>query len=479
MSKSRVLVSGAGVTGLATAMALRAMPTPLGQLDLIDAAPPEEFGRHYLGLGTLLPVNMVAALSEAGVPVPAAAVTEVSRIEVVRGDNGSLLGGTKVAAYGVDEVALHRGLCAALSNPSGAHATPQYLGLGTSVASVLDAAGRPVLPPPPPPASPVSTDAGAADDGGAAGDPPRASALPWPAQPVRVSFKGGRQAQDYDLILAADGIPSRLRSMAFGLSPDDEVDARPSDFSFKFRGHGYWNTIVPRPPGVAADVAVEVLGLGARLRLIPLPGDNLFVAGTFNRKRPQPDRGSPTERAAAFVRAFADWDVPSVRAALDAVTAECNPDGRGLPVQIRFPGDLRLGTFVKPPVVLLGDAAHASVPSLAMGMHQSLRGVLTFVASLRGALEHADPSTPASEVMAAAAAAYDAGHRAASHEMQERMVKMALVTQRSAGFGFFKSKMHWHGLKRMAATLSALNEGSTVPGQVQAEPAAPPGSTEQ
>jgi len=154
----------------------------------------------------------------------------------------------------------------------------------------------------------------------------------------------------YDLVVGADGVRSRVRSLLFGSSTP------------VYAGYTCWRMVVPRPEGVNTPHLREMWGRGARFGVVPLTRDRVYCFAVANAPADAPD---PEEgRVERFQRRFAGFggDVPSVCA------------------QITEPGQLIHGDLTdveqepwyQGRVVLTGDAAHAVTPNMGQGAAMAL-----------------------------------------------------------------------------------------------------------
>ena len=158
-----------------------------------------------------------------------------------------------------------------------------------------------------------------------------------------VRFTDGSRGQ-YDLVVGADGIRSRVRGLVFGaLEPS-------------FSGYANWRVILPRPEGLLRTT--WMMGRGNSFGIIPIAGDTVYIGGVS--KEP----GNPRyerERLPALCREkFAEFGGLAPR----------------LLAQVREPGQVVYTAIeevrLAPPwyrgrVLVLGDAAHAGTPFWAMG----------------------------------------------------------------------------------------------------------------
>jgi len=169
-----------------------------------------------------------------------------------------------------------------------------------------------------------------------------------------VEHDGGELAAD--LVVGADGVRSAVREV---LWPRAEPP--------RYAGHTAWRMVLPRPKALAGtEIWAETWGPNAVFGMFPMAGDLVYCYGTG--AVPPGGRSSDGELA-ELRRRFADWcePIPTVLAAATEDQVLRN-DVYALPP---------LSTYVRGPVALLGDAAHAMVPYLGQGGCQALEDAAT------------------------------------------------------------------------------------------------------
>lgn len=307
----RVLVVGAGPAGLSAA---RSLHLAGATVRLVERSP-HPTGE---GAGLYLPGNAVRALSQLGLD---AEVTErAHRIERQRFSDHR---GRRLFEVRADEVWSGVGACLALPRAE-LHAV------------LLAGAG----------AVPIT----------------------WGAGPVDVTIDGPRvavelddgSAADYDLVLGADGIHSRVRRLAFGAA------------------------VVPRPVGQYARRfvvagAVEpadldrtwsvLLGRGTSFLTIPIGGGRVYCYCD-----------GPADSAQTSLRELLAGyaaPVPELLALLE--------ESPGATVQEGAIEELDLPSWSHGAVLLIGDAAHATSPNMAEGAAMALEDAVVLVESLASA----------------------------------------------------------------------------------------------
>ncbi len=307
----KILIAGAGIAGLAMALALRNRQI---ECDIVE----REAAVTARGAGMYLPGNAVRALGQLGV---------ADRVR----DTGSAIDTQRIfdgAGRLLNEVDLKAfwqacGGCLSLSRA----------GLQGILSDALTA-------------TPIRTGlsvAGVHSDGAGA----------------HVTFSDG-STQTYDLVIGADGIQSTIRDLVFGAEAPRDL------------GIACWRTIVDNEFGLTGWTAM--LGPKRTLLAIPIEKGKLYIYGDVAAAEGAHDRVEPVRILRDLFSSFAAPLRPIVES-LNAAQPIHAARLREIPAQIRHKGR----------TVLIGDAAHATSPSMAQGAGMALEDALVLAELLSGA----------------------------------------------------------------------------------------------
>ena len=161
---------------------------------------------------------------------------------------------------------------------------------------------------------------------------------------VEATLDNGEQGE-YDLVIGADGIHSRVRELIFG-----------GEYHPRFTGQSVWRAVVPRP----ADHLEPEMFYGASVKAgINAVSDS--QAYLFLTENTQATTRPPRDEWPRLIRELLAEFAGPVAEVREQITEPDKVDCRPLQALL-VPLPWHVGR-----VVLIGDAAHASTPQLAMG----------------------------------------------------------------------------------------------------------------
>lgn len=176
---------------------------------------------------------------------------------------------------------------------------------------------------------------------------------------VEVTFSDGAR-NTYDLVVAADGLNSKVRQALFPDAPKPE-----------FTGQGCWRALVPRPP----EIQCPHIFIGPRVKagVNPVSQDEMYLFFTLHMPgNPFIDPKDWPQRLAGELAGFGGV-IGTIRDGLDANSRILYRPLEKL---------LMTTSWYRGRVVLLGDAVHATTPHLASGAGAAVEDALVLAEEL-------------------------------------------------------------------------------------------------
>lgn len=179
---------------------------------------------------------------------------------------------------------------------------------------------------------------------------------------VEVSLSDGTTRR-FDLVLGADGISSKVRTLLFPDAPKP-----------RYTGQVCWRAVVPRPASIRR--AAMYIGGPIKAGIVPVSTDEMYLF--FLETRPTPEHIDAEEWPALLRKALAGFDGP-IAEIREGLSAGSKIVYRPLyALMMREP-------WHRGRAVLIGDAAHATTPHLASGAGLAVEDALVLVEELERA----------------------------------------------------------------------------------------------
>lgn len=177
---------------------------------------------------------------------------------------------------------------------------------------------------------------------------------------AQVTFKTGRQ-NEYDFIIGADGINSKVRKFLFG-----EVKPR-------YSGYTNWRFMINGDFDFDRRHAYEMWGKGKRFGMVPVGSENKYYCFAVLNSPPKLDsnRNIANDKFKEIFSEFG-WIAPEFLKLVDKDTILIHNDLE----------DIRLKQWQKGNVVLIGDAAHAITPNLGAGAAMAMEDSIIIAENL-------------------------------------------------------------------------------------------------
>jgi 2-polyprenyl-6-methoxyphenol hydroxylase-like FAD-dependent oxidoreductase len=194
----------------------------------------------------------------------------------------------------------------------------------------------------------------------------------------------GGDTETFDVVVAADGIRSRVRR------------EWPDDPGVRYAGYRAWRGVTGRAVDVSTGSG-ETIGRGLRFGIAPLVDGRVYWFAVVSQPIDEPAADGPQP----VLERFAGWHRP-IEELINATPPE---DIHALPIE-ELAG--RLPSFRRGRCVLLGDAAHAMTPNLGQGGNQAMEDAATLAALLAGAADAGAADAGAADAGAVDEAGIDA-----------------------------------------------------------------------
>lgn len=250
-----------------------------------------------------------------------------------------------------------------------------------------------------------------------------------PARVTTTASSGAVDSLEADLVVAADGARSTLRSRLF-----------PDHPGMRYAGYVAWRFVAP-DLGLRGLEPAETWGRGARFATVPLVDGRWYCYGTAN--VPAGGHAADDERA-ELLRRFGDWHdpIPELLERIEPTTILRND------VEELSPP---LDRFDRGRVALLGDAAHAMTPNLGQGGCQAIEDAVVLAAMVGSVVGSA--AGPAD--LAPALARYTARRRPRTTSIVDRSRRTGAAGQ-------------WEHPVAVALRDAGLRLGGRLPGRITA-----------
>lgn len=209
----------------------------------------------------------------------------------------------------------------------------------------------------------------------------------------------------YDLVVAADGLRSRIRA------------SWPNDPGLRYAGYTAWRGVTEEPVDLGG-AAGETWGRGQRFGMAPLADGRVYWFAVA--QRPAGERLS--DEHAEVTRLYAGWHRPiTVLIAATPPTAVLRHDVHDLARPLR--------TFRRGGSILVGDAAHAMTPDLGQGGNLALEDGVTLSRLLAELVGRPQPDPAA---VATALGRYDRLRRRRTQPVVRQARRVGQLAQLSA-----------------------------------------------
>jgi len=178
---------------------------------------------------------------------------------------------------------------------------------------------------------------------------------------VEISFSNGEKS-NYDIVIGADGIQSKIRSMVFG------------EYNAQYVGLSVWRYPVKRPEGL--DTGYIYFGKRSKIGVIPMSEDSayIFVNSAEGSDNPIIPEDELVPRLKSYMQEFPN---PMVQGLIEHIVDPHLVNYRPLEV-LKMPAPWHKGR-----VIMIGDSAHATIPQLGSGAALAIEDAVVLVDELQ------------------------------------------------------------------------------------------------
>lgn len=184
---------------------------------------------------------------------------------------------------------------------------------------------------------------------------------------VNVTFTDGTK-DSYDIVIAADGVNSKVRKLVFG------------EFKSSYVGLSVWRYAFPRPANL--DTGYIFFNKKHKIGVIPMTSDLCYI---FLNSAEGDNPNIPEDQLVAKLKSYMSaYPVPLVQELISQVNDAKLVNYRALET-LKMPAP-----WYKNRVVVLGDAAHTTIPQLGSGAALAIEDAVVLIEELQKEGEAAD-----------------------------------------------------------------------------------------
>ncbi|MFN8355058.1 MAG: FAD-dependent monooxygenase [Spirosomataceae bacterium] len=177
---------------------------------------------------------------------------------------------------------------------------------------------------------------------------------------VNVTFSDGTSGS-YDIVIAADGVNSKVRKLIFG------------EFKSTYVGLSVWRYAFKRPANL--DTGYIFFNKKHKLGVIPMTADSCYIfLNSAEGDNPMIPEGQLVDKLKAYMSAY---PIPMVQELIPQVTDAKLVNYRTLET-LKMPAP-----WYKNRVVVLGDAAHTTIPQLGSGAALAIEDAVVLIEELQ------------------------------------------------------------------------------------------------